>query len=96
MVTPITLQPDQLNFPELLSLSEEGLIIRGRVLNSLFGYDRFAIGGAQFGGPSKGIPGTGVYLLGWAEQPTLEVQVDSLDLRQQGETLYIIRLGSGS
>lgn len=96
VVTPITLQPDQLNFPELLSLSEEGLIIRGRVLNSLFGYDRFAIGGAQFGGPSKGIPGTGVYLLGWAEQPTLEVQVDSFDLRQQGETLYIIRLGSGS
>ena len=96
VVTPIMLQPDQFNFPELLSLSEEGLIIRGRVLNSLFGYDRFAIGGAQFGGPSKGIPGTGVYLLGWAEQPTLEAQVNAFDLRQQGETLYIIRLGSGS
>ena len=96
VVTPIMLQPDQFNFPELLSLSEEGLIIRGRVLNSLFGYDRFAIGGAQFGGPSKGIPGTGVYLLGWAEQPTLEAQVNAFDLRQQGETLYILRLGSGS
>jgi len=95
-VTNVALPSDQLNFPELLSLSEGGLIIRGRVLNSLFGYDRFAIGGAQFGGPSKGIPGTGVYLLGWAEQPSLEVQLDSFDLRPQGETLYIIRLGTGS
>jgi len=96
VVTPITLQADQLNFPELLSLNEEGLIIHGRVLNSLFGYDRFAIGGSQFSGPSKGIPGTGVYLLGWAEQPTLEAHLAAFDLRQQGETLYIIRLGSGS
>jgi hypothetical protein len=62
------------------------------VLYSLFGYDRFSLGGPTFQG-EKGFPETdGVYLLGWADGSLIETQIDGEVSRQQGETLYIIRL----
>lgn len=79
------------NFPEQLTFASGGLFNHDRVLYSLFGYDRFAIGDPTFQG-SKGLPETdGVYLLAWADRPALPVTIDGADT-QQGQTLYIIRL----
>jgi hypothetical protein len=93
--TSIDLSLDQFNFPHQLSLNNSGPIYRDRVLSSIFGYDRFAPGGPQFGG-AQGMPDDGAYLLGWGESPAVEAQIDGLGTGQQGETLYIIRLASGS
>jgi hypothetical protein len=93
--TSIDLRLGQFNFPNQLNLSNDGPIYRDRVLSSIFGYDRFAVGGPQFGG-SQGMPDNGVYLLGWGERPVVEAQIDGLATDQQGETLYIIRLATGS
>lgn len=80
------------NFPDQLTFSSSGLFSRDRVLYSLFGYDRFAVGGPRFQG-AKGLPETdGVYLLAWAEQPALSVAINGDNGRQQGQTLFIIRL----
>ena len=80
------------NFPDQVALSQGGRFNRDRVLYSLFGYDRFSLGGPTFQG-EKGFPETdGVYLLGWADGSLIETQIDGEVSRQQGETLYIIRL----
>lgn len=79
------------NFPEQLTFASGGLFNHDRVLYSLFGYDRFAVGDPTFQG-SKGLPEPdGVYLLAWAERPALPVTIDGAR-PQQGQTLYIIRL----
>ena len=65
---------------------------RDRVLYSLFGYDRFAANGPRFHG-DKGLPDrNGMYLIGWGDGPALPVTIDGDGGRQQGHTLYIIRL----
>lgn len=82
------------NFPDQVSPSGGGVIDRERVLNNLFGYDRFTRGGPTFQG-DKGLPEPdGVYLLGWAEATTVDGQIDGQPGRRQGETLYLIRLGA--
>lgn len=82
------------NFPDQVTPNAGGVINRGRVLNSLFGFDRFTLGGPNFSG-EKGLPDQdGVYLLGWAPRTTVEGRIDGGPARQQGETLYIIRLGA--
>lgn len=91
----VDLSIGQFNFPDQIGLSEDGVIRRTQVLNSLFSYDRFAIGGPQFGG-AKGMPDSGAYLLGWGEHPSVEVQIDGTRGNQQGETLYLIWLATGN
>ncbi|NTU86149.1 MAG: hypothetical protein HGA45_43615, partial [Chloroflexales bacterium] len=72
------------------------LINRYQVLTNLFGYDRFALGGPTFQG-EQGIPDAdGVYLLGWADTVAIGASIDGDAGRQQGETLYMIRLNPGS
>jgi hypothetical protein len=79
------------NFPDQVTPSMGGIINRRQVLESLFGHDRFAWGGPTFQG-ANGIPElNGVYLLGWATGTTVEGGIDG---QQQGEALYIVRLGS--
>jgi hypothetical protein len=80
------------NFPDQVSFEQGGSFNHERVMYSLFGYDRFSMGGPTFQG-DKGIPEPdGVYLLGWADGPLIETAIDGEPDRQQGETLYIIRL----
>jgi hypothetical protein len=80
------------NFPDQVALDEDGIFNHNRVMYSLFGYDRFAVGGPTFQG-EKGLPDPeGVYLLGWAEGAALDASIDGDGERQQGETLYMIRL----
>lgn len=80
------------NFPDQLTLDDEGSFDHNRVMYSLFGYDRFAVGGPTFQG-EKGLPDNeGVYLIGWSDGITLDARIDGDAGRQQGETLYIIRL----
>jgi hypothetical protein len=80
------------NFPDLVSMDEDGDFNHERVMYSLFGYDRFNTGGPNFNG-DKGLPDAdGVYLLGWADGALIESQIDGASALQQGETLYIIRL----
>jgi hypothetical protein len=91
----VALGANQQNFPEQLSLSEGGVINRSKVLNSLFSYDRFALTGPAFQG-LKGLPELdGVYLLGWGDSASIETRIDGDPGRQQGETLYMIRLAVG-
>jgi hypothetical protein len=95
-VAAIDLRANLANFPDQLSLGERGVIDHYRVLNNLFSYDRFALGGPTFQG-EKGLPERdGVYLLGWADAVSIEVGLDGDRGRQQGETLYLIRLDAGS
>jgi hypothetical protein len=88
----VALRGNLSNFPDQLSFDDNGRINHNRVLYSLFGYDRFAVGGPTFQG-EKGHPDRdGVYLLGWAEGIALEASIDGDTGRQLGETLYVIRL----
>lgn len=79
------------NFPDQIDYPEDGLFSQERVLYNLFGYDRFAPGGPTFQG-DKGLPDQGVYLLAWSDAPALDVTIDGNTSRQQGQTLYVIRL----
>lgn len=89
----IALRADAQNFPDQVSPQVGGVVNREQVLNNLFSYDRFAIGGPTFQG-DKGLPELdGAYLLGWADGATLELSIDGAPASRQGETLYIIRLG---
>jgi hypothetical protein len=88
----VDLRDDLGNFPDQSSFSDGGLFNRGGVMYSLFGYDRFSQGGPTFQG-EQGIPDRdGVYLIGWADGAGLPATIDGDPGRQQGETLYIIRL----
>lgn len=91
-VASIDLNSTLLNFPDQTFITTDGLFNRERVLNSLFGYDRFNVSGPTFNG-EKGIPDTeGVYLLAWSDQPGLPISVNGDSNVQRGETLYMIRL----
>jgi hypothetical protein len=80
------------NFPDQVSFNTGSSFNHERVMYSLFGYDRFSMGGPTFQG-DKGIPEPdGVYLVGWADGPLIETLIDGQPGREQGETLYIIRL----
>jgi hypothetical protein len=84
----------QSNFPDLLQLPGDGMFNRERVMYSLFGYDRFTPGGPAFQG-ERGIPERDAfYLVGWADGAGVGTTIDGDGGRQQGETLYIIRLDS--
>jgi uncharacterized membrane protein YhaH (DUF805 family) len=79
------------NFPNGLFIEEAELFDRQQVLYDLFSYDRFALGGPMFDGMT-GLPDVdGVYLLGWANQPALEVGITNAQ-EPQGQILYIIHL----
>jgi hypothetical protein len=88
----VDLDLNQSNFPGQLSLSSEGLINHQQIVNSLFGFNRFALDSSNFqaqGGPPDA---TGVYLLGWGDQPALAMTIDGDGQLQRGTTLYLIRL----
>jgi hypothetical protein len=82
------------NFPGAFWFDSAGLINRYQVISNLFNYDRFSFGGPQFSG-TQGLPeADAFYLLGWAPAPALEVDAGIADSLNQGEKLYIIRLGN--
>lgn len=90
----VELRLRQDNFPEQLTFDESGRFNHNRVLYSLFGFDRFDTAGGQLQ-IQRGLPEPdGVYLLGWAEGSPLDTQIDGGASRQEGETLFIIRLGT--
>lgn len=89
----VNLGVNQRNFPDQITYSTGDIVSHEQVLYSLFGYDRFAASGPNFQG-EKGIPDPdGVYLIGWSDQPALQVRIDGSE-RQQGATLHIIRLAT--
>lgn len=91
----VLLEANRENFPDQLSLNDGEVINHFRVLNSLFSYDRFALAGPAFQG-AKGLPEPdGVYLIAWGTSATSETRIDGDPERQQGETLYLIRLAVG-
>jgi hypothetical protein len=91
----VDLRADLQNFPDGLSVSASEVINRALVLNNIFNHDRFALDGPNFQGV-KGLPDlNGVYLLGWDGGVPIEARIDGDPGRQQGETLYLIRLNAG-
>ena len=88
----VDLLTTQINFPNQMTLSDEGTFNRNQVLYALFGYDRFSVGGPTFQGAQGHPDPAGLYLIGWAATPTLAVSVDGKPIEPIGETLYVIRL----
>jgi hypothetical protein len=75
------------NFPWGVNLPEEGLFNRKTLINSLFNGD------ATLYSTSSGPLGdSGAYVIAWANQPSVPLQVDGRDQVQNGYTLYVIRL----
>ncbi|RRR71426.1 MAG: hypothetical protein EI684_11635 [Candidatus Viridilinea halotolerans] len=83
------------NFPHQLSRASSGPIQRHQVLSNIFGQDRFAVGGPQFGASRRGMPDGGIYLMGWSSEGGAALRLDGRDVVPDGETLYIIRLRDG-
>lgn len=78
------------NFPSNTDVSSEGSFNRQRILDELFGFGQFGLAVGP-SGPGMVDP-QGVYLLGWHEQPTVDLQLDDAAVGQRGLTLYVIRL----
>ena len=79
------------NFPAQMNLSNTEVINRQRVIDDLFGFERFTSQSSIFLGMT-GVPTEGVYLLGWRNQPGTEFFLNDQAVRSEGSTLYMIRL----
>lgn len=76
------------NFPSGVNLSQVGFFNREQMISSLFDGS-----GARFRRAApRAAADAGVYLLAWAERPSLSVQLNGQGATQDGLTLYVIRL----
>lgn len=80
----------QQGFPASVGLADSGPFDRQEILRVLFDRDAIRI---RNPGISGGLGDEqGVYLLGWANLPTVSATIDGQDAPQTGITLYVIRL----
>ncbi|GAB4110381.1 MAG: hypothetical protein Fur005_01930 [Roseiflexaceae bacterium] len=77
------------NFPWAVGMPEDGLFNRKVLLTSLFSGDSTLYDSGN--GP---LGGNGLYVVAWADQPTLPVTINGAQQSQSGYTLYVIRLNS--
>jgi hypothetical protein len=80
----------QQGFPSSVELADSGTFNRQEILRGLFDSDAIRLRNSS----GSGVPSDdqGVYLLGWANLPTISATLDGLDAPQAGLTLYVIRL----
>ncbi|HEU5101103.1 MAG TPA: hypothetical protein VFU22_18890 [Roseiflexaceae bacterium] len=80
----------QQGFPSSAGLADSGPFDRQEILRALFDRDTIRIRNPGLGG---GVGDEqGVYLLGWANIPTISATLNGQDALQTGITLYVIRL----
>ncbi|MEO7910820.1 MAG: hypothetical protein ABIV47_14335 [Roseiflexaceae bacterium] len=80
----------ELGFPSSVGLADSGTFNRQEILRALF--DENAVNLRNASASSASSADQGVYLLGWASQPTIDVTLDGQAATQAGLTLYVIRL----